>query len=138
MGKSIVDTIAAAVMYDLNEGMSQVDVAHKYRLTQQAISMLLHGKKKWELLSLATFAKMFPNAELILNASICGNPADTSYPVIDHTQPEMQNSTSPQLSLFDRAMLEEWGKLDQQDKCRVMGFIAQLDKEKKSDRATTA
>ena len=136
---NIVETVKAAIEYDIENGMSQKDTAHKYNLTQQAVNMLLHGKKKWECLELGTFAKMFPNAELILNKRILGNDIQAVYPVktttLEMHLPELPVTT---FSHFDRAMLEEWGKLDQQDKCRVMGFIAQLELEKKSTAEITA
>ena len=136
---NIVETVKAAVEFDINEGLTQTEVAAKYNLTQQAINMLLHGKKKYECLALATFAKMFPDAELILNKRILGNDIQAVYPVKSTTL-EMHLAELPvtTFSHFDRAMLEEWAKLDQQDKCRVMGFMAQLELEKKPAAATTA
>lgn len=137
----IIDIIRAALWNDKDGGLNQSEIARKYNLSQQTVNRIFHDRINLEKLEIRTFIRMFPNAELILNERLGDNPADTVYPLID--QPELARidtleQVPDDLSLFDRAMLEEWSKLDQQDKCRVMGFIAQLDKEKKSDRATTA
>lgn len=137
----IIDIIRASLWNDKDGGLNQSEIARKYNLSQQTVNRIFHDKINLEKLEIRTFVRMFPNAELILNERLGDNPPDTVYPLID--QPELARVDTLEqqpddLSLFDRAMLEEWGKLDQQDKCRVMGFMAQLDKEKKSDRATTA
>lgn len=137
----IIDIIRAALWNDKDGGLNQSEIARKYNLSQQTVNRIFHDRINLEKLEIRTFVRMFPNAELILNARLGDNPADTVYPLTD--QPELARVDTLEqqpddLSLFDRAMLEEWGKLDQQDKCRVMGFMAQLDKEKKSDGTATA
>lgn len=135
---SIVETIKNAIFFDKESGYNQTEIADKYNVRPQTISMLLNGVKKWGRLELATFEKMFPDAELILNKSICEKPADTVYTVGKIAPAEAPSAPTPKRSHFDNAMLEEWEKLDMEDKCRVMSFIAQLAKEKKSDSSATA
>lgn len=138
----IVEIIKAALWHDKDEGLNQSEIARKYNLNQQTINRIFHEKINLEKLEIRTFIRMFPNAELILHESVNGNPPDTLYPLADNSilaiADDLEQASSPVLSFFDKAMLEEWGKLDQQDKCRVMGFIAQLELEKKSAAATTA
>ena len=137
----IVEIVKSALWHDRDEGMNQSEIARKYNLTQQTVNRIFHDKINLEKLEIRTFIRMFPNAELILHESLAGNPADTIYPISEQPEQVRIDTLDQQLddlSFFDRAMLEEWNKLTQQDKCRVMGFIAQLETEKKSDSAATA
>jgi hypothetical protein len=140
---SLIDLVKKTIFFESeNVGLNQSEIARKYCLTPQAVNLLLTGKRDFAKIELATFVRMFPNAQIVLNKEVCGNSADTVYALADSGTASAAGVSALEQtsdrSLFDRAMLEEWDKLDQQDKCRVMGFIAQLDAEKKSDTAVTA
>ena len=137
----IVEIIRTALWTDKEAGLNQSEIARKYNLSQQTVNRIFQDKINLEKLEIRTFIRMFPNAELLLHEELAGNPPDTLYPLIDNpamARVDELEQAPAELSFFDRAMLEEWAKLDQQDKCRVMGFMAQLELEKKSDAATTA
>lgn len=135
---AIVDVIRMAIVGENNRGITQAEIARKLRITPQAVSCLINGKRSFERIEVGTLEKMFPKAELILHEKLGSNPADHPYPV-ENNHPEIVDHTpADTLSFMDKAMLEEWNKLDQQDKCRVMGFMAQLALEKKSNRKTNA
>lgn len=140
---SLIDLVKKTIIWESETaGLNQSEIARKYGLTPQAVNLLLAGKRDFAKIELATFVRMFPNAQIVLNKEVCGNSADTVYALADSGTASAVGvaalEQTSDRSLFDRAMLEEWDKLDQQDKCRVMGFIAQLDAEKKSDTAVTA
>lgn len=135
-------TIAEAIVKRLKEryagGESQVELSRIFNVPQAYISSLISGQQKADNMRLISVQRMFPNATICLND---GNKEE--YPLPRFQPPSTSSSKttaeeSSALSYFDKAMLEEWQKLDQQDKCRVMGFIAQLEAEKKSDTAVTA
>lgn len=139
----LIELVKKTILFESNNaGLNQSEIARKYGLTPQAVNLLLAGKRDFAKIELATFVRMFPNAQIVLNKAVCGNSADTVYALADRSTASSTGvaalEQTSDRSLFDRAMLEEWDKLDQQDKCRVMGFIAQLDAEKKSDSAATA
>ena len=139
----LIELVKKTIFFESNNaGLNQSEIARKYGLTPQAVNLLLAGKRDFAKIELATFVRMFPNAQIVLNKEVCGNSADTVYALADSTTASAVGAIALEQtsdrSLFDRAMLEEWDKLDQQDKCRVMGFIAQLEAEKKSDTAATA
>lgn len=131
----IVEIIKAALWQDKEAGMNQSEIARKYNLNQQTVNRIFHEKINLAKLELRTFIRMFPNAELILHETLGENPPDAIYPLTEvnlidggsenDTVAENQNDDFD-LSFLDRAMLEEWYKLCQQDKCRVMGYIAKL------------
>lgn len=133
-------TVAEAIVKRLKEryagGESQVELSRIFNVPQAYISSLISGQQKADNMRLISVQRMFPNA------TICLNDGDKEDYPLPKFQPLSSNKTtaeeSSELSYFDKAMLEEWQKLDQQDKCRVMGFIAQLEAEKKSNDAITA
>jgi transcriptional regulator with XRE-family HTH domain len=140
---SLIELVKKTIFFESEKaGLNQSEIARKYGLTPQAVNLLLAGKRDFAKIELATFVRMFPNAQIVLNRDVCGNPGDTVYMLGDKETANASGSDAlaqtSERSLFDRAMLEEWDKLDQQDKCRVMGFIAQLETEKKSDGAASA
>ena len=139
----LVELVKKTIFFESeNAGLNQSEIARKYGLTPQAVNLLLAGKRDFAKIELATFVRMFPNAQIVFNKEVCGNSADTVYALADRATASSAGvaalEQTSERSLFDRAMLEEWDKLDQQDKCRVMGFIAQLEAEKKSNDAITA
>jgi hypothetical protein len=139
----LIELVKKTIFFESeNVGLNQSEIVRKYCLTPQAVNLLLTGKRDFAKIELATFVRMFPNAQIVLNKEVCGNSADTVYVFGENAPSNASGSAAlaqtSDRSLFDRAMLEEWDKLDQQDKCRVMGFIAQLEAEKKSNDAITA
>ena len=140
---SLIEMVKKTIFFESETvGLNQSEIARKYSLTPQAVNLLLTGKRDFAKIELATFVRMFPNAQIVLNKEVCGNSPDTVYALADAATASAVGvaalEQTSDRSLFDRAMLEEWDKLDQQDKCRVMSFIAQLEAEKKSNNATTA
>lgn len=139
----LIELVKKTIFFESeNAGLNQSEIARKYGLTPQAVNLLLAGKRDFAKIELATFVRMFPNAQIVLNKEVCGNSGDTVYALVDNATASSAGvaalEQTSERSLFDRAMLEEWDKLDQQDKCRVMSFMAQLEAEKKSDTAATA
>ena len=126
----IVEIIKTALWQDKEAGLNQSEIARKYNLTQQTVNRIFHDKINLAKLEIRTFIRMFPDAELILHERVGNNLPDAIYSLADQPDLEradtLEQSPTDELSFFDRAMLEEWFKLDQQDKCRVMGYIAKL------------
>lgn len=135
----IAEVIKEALWYDRESGLNQSEIARKYNLTPQAVGLLFAGKRDFAKLEIATLVKMFPDAEIILNKGICGNAIEAIYPLSSSPSEErIEEFRQNRFTHWDWALLEEWEKLDMQDKCRVMGFIAQLELEKKSNSEATA
>lgn len=132
----IVEIIKAALWKDKEYGMNQSEIARKYNLSQQTINRIFHGKIDIAKLEIRTFIRMFPRAELILHAAIDGNSPDTVYPLADNPiqaiAEDLEQAIPTRLSYMDRAMLEEWHKLDRPAQCKVMVLLDQLLQEKKS------
>ena len=134
----IVEIIRAALWQDKEAGLNQSEIARKYNLTQQTVNRIFHDKINLAKLEINTFIRMFPDAEIILHERVGDNPADTVYPVVKHPEYAKVKPLEQQqnLSHFDRAMLEEWNRLDRLEKSRVMGFMAQLELEREECSST--
>lgn len=133
---TIAELIATHFRTLYAKGISQNELSRRYNVPQTYISTIISGKQNADNIRLITVQRMFPNASIALNDATHGE-SEYSLPQAP-AKPLRIDSIDDGLSFMDKAMLEEWGKLDQHDKCRVMGFIAQLEKEKSADRATTA